>query len=134
MSKLKALSIRQPFAEEILTGEKVIEYRSWSVGYRGPLLIHAGLSKAEEGHEGLPRGCLVGVVQLVDITHAGDRDYHWHLSNPARFVSPIPFKGAVGILPVPLELVQDVELILPDGTSAGETLAAYLASTGEAVP
>ena len=38
---VKALSIRQPWAWEIVHGIKVVEFRSWSTNYQGPLLIHA---------------------------------------------------------------------------------------------
>lgn len=39
---MKALTIRQPWASLIAAGVKTIETRSWTTGYRGPLLIHAG--------------------------------------------------------------------------------------------
>jgi len=38
---VKALSLWQPWASAIAVGAKTIETRSWSTGYRGPLLIHA---------------------------------------------------------------------------------------------
>ena len=37
------LSIKQPWAEFILSGAKPVENRVWSTSYRGPILIHAGL-------------------------------------------------------------------------------------------
>jgi hypothetical protein len=43
---IPALTILQPWASAIGCGAKRIETRSWSTAYRGPLLIHAGLSKA----------------------------------------------------------------------------------------
>lgn len=39
---MKALSIKQPFAGLIATGQKTLETRTWSTDYRGPLLICAG--------------------------------------------------------------------------------------------
>ena len=39
---MKALSIMQPWAWLICAGHKDIENRSWSTGFRGPVLIHAG--------------------------------------------------------------------------------------------
>jgi len=39
---MKAISIKQPFAGLIATGQKTLETRTWSTDYRGPLLICAG--------------------------------------------------------------------------------------------
>ena len=39
---MKAITILQPFATLIASGEKHFETRSWKTDYRGPLLIHAG--------------------------------------------------------------------------------------------
>ena len=38
---MKALSVTQPWATLIATGQKQIETRSWGTRYRGPLYIHA---------------------------------------------------------------------------------------------
>lgn len=108
---LLCLSIRQPFAERILLGEKRIEYRTWSTNHRGPLLIHASKSTAEDGHEGLPLGCIVGMVNLTACINAGDQ-YWWQLTEPVRFVEPIPFKGSAALFRVPLAIVQD-SLVIP---------------------
>lgn len=40
---MKALTIWQPWASMIASGEKQYETRSWETRYRGPLAIHAGL-------------------------------------------------------------------------------------------
>lgn len=87
---MKALTICQPYAHLIVCGEKRVENRTWPTRYRGPLLIHAGKSKAwlteEDGMhyaDGKPRkidydeatgkvfdfGALVGVAELVDCVH-----------------------------------------------------------------
>lgn len=42
---MKALTIRQPWASLIALGVKTIETRSWRTNYRGPIAIHAGLTK-----------------------------------------------------------------------------------------
>ncbi len=67
--KLKALSVRQPYAQQILTGKKKIEYRSWPTKYRGPLVICSSRTpeKGEPGwSEDLLLGHALGLVQLVD--------------------------------------------------------------------
>lgn len=45
MSKIKALTILQPWASLIALGAKRIETRSWYTSYRGPMAIHAGRSR-----------------------------------------------------------------------------------------
>jgi activating signal cointegrator 1 len=80
---MKALTICQPFAELILSGEKRIENRTWFTPHRGPLLIHAGKNRdwlekyADAVRTGclpepqtplpddMPFGSIVGQVQLV---------------------------------------------------------------------
>lgn len=41
MTKIKALTLYQPWATLIAIGAKKIETRSWDTKYRGPLAIHA---------------------------------------------------------------------------------------------
>lgn len=66
---MKCLSIRQPYASRIIRGEKQLEFRRWSpseplVGFR--LAIHAAKTP-EEGGEALPRGVVIGTVQVMGI-------------------------------------------------------------------
>jgi len=42
LKKLKAISIRQPWAWLVVNGYKDIENRTWFTKLRGPVLIHAG--------------------------------------------------------------------------------------------
>jgi hypothetical protein len=74
---VKALSIRQPWAELILQGRKTIEVRSRLTHVRERVYIYAGLSRIEADEEAriaarfgidvdeLPRGVLVGTVEIV---------------------------------------------------------------------
>lgn len=39
---MKAITISQPYASLIASGEKWVENRTWATSYRGPLAIHAG--------------------------------------------------------------------------------------------
>jgi len=45
-TKLKALTVCQPWAWLILDGRKAVENRGWRTNYRGPLVIHAGLDRS----------------------------------------------------------------------------------------
>lgn len=42
---MRMLSIKEPFATLIASGEKTIETRSWKTNYRGEIYIHASMSK-----------------------------------------------------------------------------------------
>lgn len=74
---MKALSIRQPWANLILTGEKRIENRTWSTSHRGRILVHAAKSvedlqipdsgiRLTRRDFGFQFGALIGVVDIVD--------------------------------------------------------------------
>jgi hypothetical protein len=116
LSRLRALSVRQPWAWLIVNGYKDIENRSWRTNHRGPLLIHASSNRSLctpaslrqiEGkyHVRLPRefdfGGIIGVLDVVDCvkTHPSKwkirGGWGWVLKNPRK----LPFrrcKGAVG--------------------------------------
>ena len=74
---MKALSLWQPWAQLIALGHKTIETRSWATVHRGPLLIHAAKRPLDEHaralcaalhlHEDMPMGCIVALVDLVDV-------------------------------------------------------------------
>jgi ASCH domain len=116
---MKALSIKQPYAAAILAGLKTVEYRSWQTDHRGPLLIHASQGLAvDTGFESsldvkkLPRGCLVGIVDLVDVDRQETDcevgvlvEYHWHVANPRAFDTLIPLKGRLNLFEVAEDLL-----------------------------
>lgn len=99
-ARMRALSVRQPFAEQILAGEKQIEYRSIRTHIRGRVYIYASKapgdadSYEEAGYEieDLPRGMLVGTVELVDCI-GEDSEFEWHLANPERLRPPLSVNG-----------------------------------------
>jgi len=127
---MKALSIRQPWAELIIQGRKTIELRTWQTHYRGCLAIHASQTVQEEAciAYGLDpaivvRGALIGTVELVDIVTLDDatwealRDQHlslrnfpgpiygWRLENPQPLPHPIPMRGRMSLFNVPDEVI-----------------------------
>jgi hypothetical protein len=95
---VKALSIRQPWADAIMAGWKTVENRTWEPTHRGDLALHTGLTVARLPHDlGGPKGehdylsmldrqlavastapgdrvvgHVVGVVQLVSV-HTADQ-------------------------------------------------------------
>ncbi|MEI3453029.1 MAG: ASCH domain-containing protein [Bilophila wadsworthia] len=65
--EMKALSVRRPFASQIVIGEKTIEWRSKPFNWRGPLVICASKSAIIELDNGklLPVGMALGIVDVV---------------------------------------------------------------------
>ena len=109
-----ALGVRQPWCELILRGRKTLEIRSRSTEVRGTIYVYAAkkfsdlpglddLVTAEAVDlDGLPRGLLVGTVDLVGCRRATPGDaaascvpaelledrWAWELANPVRFAEP----------------------------------------------
>lgn len=104
---MRALSIKQPWAELIALGRKRIEFRSWKVDFREPLLVVASTGRQDDkcrenglDPATLPYGKAVCVVDLVDVTGGEAGDYEWHLSNPRR-VANVAIKGSAAVFNVP---------------------------------
>jgi hypothetical protein len=111
--KLKALSIRQPWCDSILSGAKPVENRSWSTRYRGLIALHAAKTIDEEGiawhraggHALAPRietGAYLGVARLVDVVAAHESPWFFGpwgfvLTDPVRLQTPIPARGMLGL-------------------------------------
>lgn len=115
---MKALSLKQPFAELILQGRKKIELRKWNTHFRGEFLIHASKipdAKAMKkfGFDNLPTGMILGKAELVEVKHYKNKEelrkdknlhlaegdwgeYGFVLKNVERFEKPKPTKGKLG--------------------------------------
>ena len=113
LKKLKAISIRQPWAWLIVNGYKDIENRVWATNLRGRVLIHAGQSKSDTTPEALAHikrryrlanlpdkfdtGGIVGIAEITDcVRHHRSRWFNgpfgWVLADAQRL--PIkPCKG-----------------------------------------
>ena len=100
---MKALSVKQPWANLIARGRKTIETRTWATTYRGPLLI---VSSKRPNIP--PAGSAVAIAELVDcrpMIKADERaaccDIYpnavsWVFED-IRQVRPFPVKGALGV-------------------------------------
>lgn len=99
--KVAALTVYQPFANQIVTGAKVIEYRTWSTKRRGWILIHAAAmadeSCTDEEMYNLDFGGIVGAVRLTDVVDGAGRAKRWLLADPLKLAEPIYCKGAQGL-------------------------------------
>jgi len=128
---VKALSIRQPWANAILLG-KDVENRSRYFSHRGLLLIHASKkidvpAQRDRRILDLPAnelvfGHLIGVVTLIDCVRTSrsqwaDAESEWKLvlANPRALLRPVPYKGQLSMFDVPHRLLRDV---LPRGIEA----------------
>ena len=124
---MKALTIRQPWAELIASGVKRVENRSRRTHYRGPLAIHAGKSRADlcfadpgvVDVEDLTFGAVIATADLVDCVRL-DRElcahdhplrwvcdhaytvgpWCWILDNVQRLAEPMPVAGQLGFFNV----------------------------------
>jgi hypothetical protein len=91
---VRALSVKQPYAEAIMRGTKKVEYRNGPTKIRGRVFIYAALGRdsAEEelkrmaecrikdvDCDDLPRGVIIGTVELFDCN-----DGDWYLRHPQR--------------------------------------------------
>lgn len=116
--RFKALSVKQPYAGYIATGEKKIEVRTKPTNYRGELLICA--SKDGKPKEETPGyGCTLAFVNLYDCKPLSEltpeeweqtklpyylmkklkengKGYGWFLKNPRKVIQ-YPVKGQLGI-------------------------------------
>jgi len=115
VTRMRALTICQPFAHLIATGAKWVENRVWATKYRGPIGIHAGKSQ-KFMHEARPAdhrdsndmrfGAMVAVAELVACHELRSlpEDHpvrsHKHTEGPfcfelqrVRRIKPIPMLG-----------------------------------------
>lgn len=113
-----ALGVRQPWAELIVRGIKRVEVRSSGTRVRGTIYVYASrraselpdAARAAALHglnvDALPRGVIVGTVELVESRLAVPEDaeaacvgpglldgrFAWRLSNAERFEEPLPVR------------------------------------------
>ncbi len=96
MRLTRALSIRQPYAELILRGQKRYEIRSRPTRVFERVYIYASQAPSDDQRawrrvsspEGsLPTGKVVGTIEVVGCRKAGEW-YHWILANPKRLARP----------------------------------------------
>ena len=123
-----AISIRQPWADAILSGDKQIEYRTWPLpkNWRSvPMYLHAGKAPAPDlADETIPPeryGAILGIVRFSDCLlwdhrlGTVDQDgiqwstsepfvgpYEWVIDYVESFPEPIPYRGQLRIFRVRL--------------------------------
>lgn len=100
MKITRALSIRQPYAELVMTGEKVIEYRTVPTNIRERVYIYASKKVFNIGYhayginaENLVRGKIIGTVEIIGCLRNEDGGYEWRLANAKRLRKPLKPKN-----------------------------------------
>jgi len=101
MERLRAISIKQPFVEQIFRGAKKFEYRSRPTAVRGRVYVYASLKPRERaewrgmdvGPNDVPRGVIVGTVEVVGCRRLGPNSFAWALNSPKRLRRFIKPKG-----------------------------------------
>lgn len=131
---MKALTLTQPWANEMVDGWKTYETRSWRTNYRGLLAIHAAIgfpvwarefAETERALGRVPtriaRGAILGVVNVLDCIraeeaaldvsalerHLGDYSFGrwaWKTELVKKLDAPIACRGALGLWEVPSEI------------------------------
>ncbi len=117
---MKAISIQQPWAHEILLEQKRYEYSTWSTEHRGDLLICSSANPKIENTIPGHALCVVNVTDVIQITKSnyreleydwaparGEKLYAWKLEN-VRLVEPFPVKGKLNFYYVDDELIHIV--------------------------
>lgn len=144
---IRCLSLWQPWACVMLYGPKDLENRPWTTKVRGPLLVHAAMTKRDMRPETdriirkqwdrwtlakRPPVVFGAIVGIVEVTGCGTpEDYP---GNPwawgpfchawakrQAFHAPVPYRGSQGFFNVPLDLVREQLALLkrlPDPPSA----------------
>ena len=103
---MKAISIKNPYATQILRGTKTIEYRSWDTKHRGDLLI---CSSANPKVPGMLSGYALCIVNLVETTYNRAEDiYEWHLEN-VRKIKAFPVSGKLNFFDVDDALIHFID-------------------------
>jgi ATP-dependent Lhr-like helicase len=102
----RALSVLQPWAELILQGRKLREFRNYPTEVRGVVYIYASairyLAKEEQNihseyglnPSSLPYGLIVGTVEVSDCREIEGGGYEWIFRSPHRWPKPVKPRNA----------------------------------------
>ena len=135
---MKCLSVSQPFANLIVSGNKSIELRKWNTNFRGEFLIHAPLKIRREDCKRLKingklvTGAIIGKANLYDVKkyksvkeiikdkklHLASKNFHdrtfgFMIKNAKSFRIPIPHKGQLGFfnVEIPKTKIKNKEIV-----------------------
>lgn len=107
---MKAISIRNPYAHDILIGDKTVECRSWQTDYRGDLLICSSANPKIKNTICGHAVCIVRLEKIEPFTKEHleaaclydmpeGKNYAWHITK-LRHIKPFPVKGQLSLFEV----------------------------------
>ena len=118
---MKAISVQQPWAHFIFTGEKEYEYRTWNTDHRGALLICSSATPKIEDTISGHALCIVNVTDVIQVTRKnykelqldeapgrGEKLFAWKLED-LRIIKPFPVKGKLNFYYVDDELIEVID-------------------------
>lgn len=128
---MKALTIRQPWADAIVHQTKRVENRTWKTNYRGLVLIHAGAAHDPQaaiyGPRPDVRSAVLAIAEIDDCHYSEDGQccgpwgeenvYHWHLCEVRPLPKPVCCKGRLGLWTPAADIVTAVETQLQETAS-----------------
>ena len=120
--RLRCLSIQQPWAWMVCSGDKDIENRNWKTDFRGTIAIHAS-TKVTQVNGFLKRdmvkqvkrsdfeyGAIIGLADIESIAVYGREHetnphafgpYCWKMTNGRFLKNPVPMIGKLGLIYLP---------------------------------
>lgn len=140
MTDLRALTIRQPWADAIVHGKqpngpKRVENRTRPTKHRGVILIHAGVAGDRQAVlDGIRpgpdvRGAIIGVARLAAChiaegccrpwgwTTPKPYTWHWVLEGVHALPEPIPARGQLGLWRPGPDVLAAVEKPVAEGAA-----------------
>jgi hypothetical protein len=117
---MKCISIRQPWASLIASGQKTVELRTWTTKYRGPLIVCASAAPTKDTHYPIgPMGVTICLVELVDIRRPiptdsacvvpSERDWAWALGRVTHLPA-VAVKGRLSLWEPQPDLIRQLGL------------------------
>lgn len=112
---MDALSIKNPYAFDILTGAKPIEYRTWQPGNTTQfLLVSSQTPSTTDFGLGMANGYALAIVQITAVSPHPDQagNYSWHV-RPMMPITPFPVKGRLHFYEVNETQIQRRPALIP---------------------
>lgn len=104
---MKALSIKNPFAFDILMGQKTTEYRTWlPKDVKRFLLVSSAVPSNYAFGLGEPNGYALAIIDIKRTTSKKNKDgnYAWSVA-VSKLIDPFPVKGKLHFYDVPDNLI-----------------------------
>lgn len=109
---MKALSLSGDYIMDIIEGRKTIEYRSWRMKYRGPVLMCSTVKKVPRSAPGY--ALCVAMINKIE-WNDWDQCYYWYIEpfqkGGSYLIEPIHVKGMQHLFNVDNKLIKPAPFI-----------------------